>query len=260
MSKRFLKQFLYGLSYLLVLLGIGAVVYLIYFKPPPSCFDGKRNGGEAGIDCDGPCAKVCTPLTIRLPEITGVPKVITISPAPGDGQRITAFARIQNPNTDYAVRNMSYTVTVFDGAGVSVGTRTNAASLYAGEIVYLVEANIEPSGLPPFAVEFSFGEPVWARAGSFVRPEASLRDRQIVNDERGTVARGTIVNQDTLPIPELTVIAVFYDTKGVLLGASKTVVADIFPQEARPFSVFHPLLPDVDPAKTEIVLHPERTP
>ena len=34
---------------------------------PPSCTDGKKNQGEAGVDCGGPCARLCK--VVSLPPI-----------------------------------------------------------------------------------------------------------------------------------------------------------------------------------------------
>lgn len=260
MSKRVLKQLAYGGFYLIVLLGLGGIVYVTNFKAAPSCFDRKQNGGELDVDCDGPCAKVCTPSSIRLPKVINFPQVITLRDSSGASLGVTVLARIENANADYAVRTLPYAVTIFDSGGTSRVTKSGDLTIYAGEIVHLLVPNIEPTGKGPFTATVSFGEPVWARAGSFLKPEVGLRDTRTVNENRFTVARGIAVNQGVLVIPALTVTALFYDSSGVLAGASKTVLQDIEPQEARPFSVFYPLIENIDIRKTEVLLHPERTP
>ena len=37
----------------------GYFVYTVLFKVDPTCFDGKKNQDERGIDCGGVCALVC---------------------------------------------------------------------------------------------------------------------------------------------------------------------------------------------------------
>ena len=52
---------------------------------------------------------------------------------------------------------------------------------------------------------------------------------------------GAVVNQDTITLPEIKVLAVFYDVKfGLPVGASETVLDDVAPGESGQFTILHP--------------------
>lgn len=38
---------------------IGIMITIVSCRPDPTCFDGKQNGGETGIDCGGVCDSIC---------------------------------------------------------------------------------------------------------------------------------------------------------------------------------------------------------
>src|SRR3990167_7740487 len=50
-----LKQFVYGLLYLILFFAASFLIYFLIFKPAPTCFDNKLNHGEEEVDCGGPC-------------------------------------------------------------------------------------------------------------------------------------------------------------------------------------------------------------
>ena len=52
---------------LAIILIVGLPAFLLLYKAP-TCFDGKQNQGEGGIDCGGPCVKLC-PSAFLPPEV-----------------------------------------------------------------------------------------------------------------------------------------------------------------------------------------------
>ena len=56
MDWRLRKQIISGLVIFLILFLISYLIFLTIRGPvAASCFDGKKNQGEEGIDCGGPC-------------------------------------------------------------------------------------------------------------------------------------------------------------------------------------------------------------
>ena len=96
---RFGKQLIYGVGYLVFFGVLGWGIYLGAFQAPPSCFDGKRNGAEEGIDCGGSCAHICLSGSFRPLRVGGTTRLLRI---PGAAERGTVMGELENPNPDYA--------------------------------------------------------------------------------------------------------------------------------------------------------------
>ena len=92
---RFLKQFIYGLVYVIVFVALvyGTYVLFIYARPA-SCFDGRQNQGEREIDCGGPCE----PCGLKLVQdiATSTPQILEI-----DKNRVSIISEIRNFNQDF---------------------------------------------------------------------------------------------------------------------------------------------------------------
>ena len=96
-----------------ILFGIGAVgvtflalALVATLYQAPSCHDGKQNNGEAGIDCGGPCATLCTALE-RAPRV-----LFTQALLKGNG-RTDVIAEVENQNVAAGARQVPYTLTLY---------------------------------------------------------------------------------------------------------------------------------------------------
>lgn len=78
--------------------------------PDPTCFDGKQNGFESGVDCGGVCSLQCTQDVIPLAVIWS--RAIPISDTEYD-----FIALISNKNVDNAPRALPYTFTAYNKSG-----------------------------------------------------------------------------------------------------------------------------------------------
>jgi hypothetical protein len=97
-----------------ILLIIGAVVVAFLsvvlistLSRAPSCSDGVQNQGEAGIDCGGPCAYLCT--AQELP-----PTVLFTKTLQASSGRIDVIAEVENKNTNAAAKNVPYKIALYD--------------------------------------------------------------------------------------------------------------------------------------------------
>ena len=55
MSSRFLRRLIFGVFYLAVFGGLSYSIYLLGIRGGASCFDGRQNQSELGVDCGGSC-------------------------------------------------------------------------------------------------------------------------------------------------------------------------------------------------------------
>jgi hypothetical protein len=214
----------------------------------------RQDAGEEGLDCGGVCAKVCLPQDLKPLEVVGV---IVRRPAPGF---VTIVGKVQNPNGALAVREMSYQFEFYDAEGKAVRTSPSRSMfLYAGEVRYVPLYEADGAIPEGGAVDLVLGEPTWAKASEFQRPDVAVVERTVQAAESGLTVVGRITHRDTVRIPRATVIALFYDPAGRSpLGVSETTLTGLLPGETREFAIVHPPIEGYDPARLELVVVPER--
>lgn len=250
---RIFKQFIYGLFYLVI---FGTIFYWFYpglFNPSSSCFNGVQDPGEQGIDCGGACAKVCA--TSQLAAIIGGQPMV-FHPTPSS---VSVMVQVQNPNQTFSARKFYYRFTLIDGSGNPVpGGEINGESfVYASEIKYVAEFN------KPFAdaakivsADFSVtGQPDWVSSSLFNKPNISLQNSSTSVSTNEVDVAGSIINNDTVSVSDVNVLAVIYSKLGQPAGISKTEITGIMPGQQQSFSIAHPLLGNIDTSATKIYLY-----
>jgi len=234
MQSRFLKQLIYGSLYLIILLGLG---YLLYapFKAPASCFDNRKNQGETEIDCGGPCES-CELRRLKPIQVSPV-SLFSI-----DGRTVSALFELVNPNTKYGAERFSHKIEFFDSGGRIIDSVTKESFIYPGEIKYIVEPSIEVSG-PVARAAAEVSGFVWKPIAEFSAPKTQTRDIKIEIKEGAGEARiaGLLINQNSFRISRAVIIAVIHDQSGNRTGFSKTLVLDMEPFEERSFAITIPI-------------------
>ncbi|HEU5114911.1 MAG TPA: hypothetical protein VFT82_04055, partial [Candidatus Paceibacterota bacterium] len=103
----------------LVVLFFGVPFFFLFYKAP-TCFDGKQNGNETGIDCGGSCARLC-------PADFAAPRVLwsySVQVVPGV---FNSLAYVQNPNPSVEADNVPYLFRLYDSQGLLIAERTGKA-------------------------------------------------------------------------------------------------------------------------------------
>lgn len=250
--KRFLKHFFYGIFYLVVSAGIGYLVFLIFVKPPASCFDNKQNQNEEGIDCGGVCAKICLPATIRPLTLSGEAQLFS-----ANGLWSVLFWP-ENPNPDYAVASFKYSVNIYDAAGSAIKTLKGESFLYSSEIKYIDIPAIDLGSTVPARAEFDIGDPVWVKAENFSKPNLVVQSPSASISGKNIEYRGRVVNRDTVPFDAVKVIAIFNDAMGGRAGVSETEVQNIAPGSSKEFTILYPASDDINPEASQAFVYAKR--
>jgi hypothetical protein len=254
MSRR-VKQVLYGIFYLAVLAAIITVIYFLLPKQAPSCFDGIQNEGEQGIDCGGPCAKLCIPSTIQLISLLGTAHVF--SPIAGHA---TFLAQIENANSGFAASSFDYTVTFYGPDESSTVAVVNGTSFaYADETKYLVLPNEVVSAAPSRA-DIVISNVQWVPAPQMgLVPQFAFTNVMSVAGTNGyATVSGNITDRDISSFQNIVVVAIFKDAAGAPIGASQTELDSLAPSAMENFSISYPLLPNENISGTELHAYAER--
>jgi len=221
MTSRIGKQAVYGTIYLLFFFLIVFLIYLAFFRPAPTCFDGRQNQGETGIDCGGPCAS-CEIKTLSPVEPNWI-KYFS-----NDNQTVIA-AEIKNPNPKWAADSFSYIFDVYGENGAKLKTLTKNSFIYAGEIKYLVEVpDVDFKNIT--SVKISFSNINWVTADEFTKPTVQAREiktEPASQDPNRVTVSGFIANNNAFPLSKVRIIGFLFNSGGLQISASKTELENI---------------------------------
>ena len=227
MSWAWRRRLIY-LSVLFVLFVVPVAVYLTRaLYRPPTCFDGRQNQNELGVDCGGVCELLC--YAESVPPVVHWSRIFKVS----DGVYIAA-AYIENPNEAAQAVNKPYEMKVYDTEGVPIFTRQGVVSLDPREFTAIVETGILLGQLEAQRVQFTWlGDAEgWMRATA--EPLALTVGRvNIVSSTTSQRVVGTIGNPTLQTFRNFEVAAIVYDASGNAIAVSKTYVDRLAPNESR---------------------------
>lgn len=249
MPIRFLKQFIYGAIFVLIILGLVFWIYKSFYSKP-SCFDNKQNQGELGIDCGGPCSQICLPSNLRNIEIDLTKFTIL-------NDKIILFAKIKNPNSGFAVNNFDYQFNIFDQNKNIIKTINGNSFIYSEQIKYLVEFLNYKEAPNINSVDLKILNYSWTKGDNFRRPILNILDKNLVEKNNNLYIVGKIINNDFAVFNNINIIVNFYD-KGIWIGSSKTVIDNISPKEIKEFNVIFPKQQNINNLDFEIIVDSKR--
>src|SRR3989338_7543276 len=124
------------LSYIgILILFFGIFAFLIIYpgsKETPTCFDGRQNGTETGVDCGGTCARACLfesgQVSVRLARAFEV--------IPG---RYNAVAYLTNHNKNLSAGRVKYQFRFADKDNVYLGRREGYTYIPPGRDLVVFE-------------------------------------------------------------------------------------------------------------------------
>jgi hypothetical protein len=167
---RGLKQFAYGAGFLLFFSVIIFGGYALLLKPAATCFDKIQNQKELGADCGGPCAP-CEQKYAKDIEVENITKF----PA-GDAKTVVLIS-IKNPNDDYGVRDVLYTVEAKGANGEVLQMINDHTFMYdrkAKSGRYLV-VTVNTAMENIFDVVVTFSGPDVVPSGDFIEPAVVVK-------------------------------------------------------------------------------------
>jgi hypothetical protein len=206
------RQFLIAIAVIVVIGLVALGLWFVFLYRSPSCSDNVQNQGETGVDCSGPCARLC-----EVPTVTAL-WARSVEVAPGVYH---AVALVQNPRTDAGTASLPYTFDLYDSSNILVAERSGAMYLNPGEVVPLFEPNITTGNRVPIHAFVSFGPSVWQKMDRTSVP-VSVTSQSL--DSQALKLTAHLENTSPVPVPAFTVTALLYDAGGNLVTASQTAI------------------------------------
>ena len=212
----FWRRLQYGSAFGLFCILILSSVYFNYVYSAPTCFDGKQNGTELGIDCNGGCKRICA-FSVIAPKVDWV-RSFRVQ----DGQ-YNAVAYIENKNKVAASPRLTYTISLHDVQGL-IAERKGETILPPDSVYPVFEAQIDTGTRIPTQTFITLDEvALWqpATAGS---NQFRVTDRKLTREESKPRLDATIFNDALVKAKRVEVIATLFDAQGTALNASRTFI------------------------------------
>jgi hypothetical protein len=200
------------------------IVYELFFTAVATCFDGKQNNGEAGVDCGGSCSLLCHD-TAHDPVVLWS-RAFGVGSAVGQGNYYTAAAYVQNNNVGAGAKQVKYSLQLFDTNNALIVERDGVANIPPVQVVPIIEPNIGVGNRTVSRTLFAFTDDpttiVWNKVPASQLPTLRVTQQNLSSDASRLSA---IVVNDTLnDAKNVTVAAVLFDADGVARAASKSLV------------------------------------
>ena len=211
-TKRKFTYFSIATGILVIFLGLPAF-FVVY--QPPSCVDSKQNQGELGVDCGGPCSRLCNsqffqPIVLWARSARVVKGVYNV------------VAYVENNNLDGAAKQVPYRFKLYDTDGVLIRERTGRVDIPPHKGVAVFEDGVVTSEQIPTRVTFEFTTPPqWYRTASLDRGIV-LSDKVLINEQSAPKLSALVENTSALPIGKTSFVALLYDADDNAISFSKT--------------------------------------
>lgn len=222
-----------------ILLIVGAVAVAFFmtvgiatFYEAPSCTDSKQNQGETGVDCGGPCSRLCT-AQVQPPTV-----LFTKAIKNGEG-RVDVIAMVENKNAYAAAKNVPYSVTLYGSDQALIQRITGTLDLPSGERVPVFVPGIQSGkqGVVNAFLDIASSSPQWFSTPvdyRIVPTVFNVKQSDITSAPR---IEAILMNPSVSTLINIRAIVLVRNDKGDVIAASSTIVPAI-PAQGRATAIF----------------------
>lgn len=213
------RKFTYGSLVIIgVILIIGLPAFLLLYKAP-SCNDGKQNQGEGGIDCGGPCVKLC-------PSAFLPPEVIWTKAEPVAPGLYNVAAYVVNNNLDGAAYDVSYEMQLFDDQGVLITYKDGTMTVPPHRNTLAFQGSISTIKRMPTKAIITLDSPQWVKEIDQL-DNLVIAGKKYSEDQNSSSLQVTLQNNAVTSYKNLSIYVVLYDANGNTIDFSKTIVDSV---------------------------------
>jgi len=219
------RQIFYVTILILVISVFGFLIIYPKLNKPPTCFDGRQNGDETGIDSGGSCLKA-DPEKVNDVSILWSRAFQVI---PG---RYNAVAYIVNHNKNTAVEKVNYRFRFADKNNVYIGKREGSTFIPPGGNFVVFEPGIDIGNSIPVYSTFEFTQmPTWLQVPDTKINQLKVNISNIELKDVDTLPKlsAVIKNNSLFTITDVGVIAILYDANRNAISTSRTYLNKLLP-------------------------------
>ncbi len=223
----FWRRMQYGGGVAVFFIALFTAFYYAYLFEPASCFDGIQNQGEEGVDCGGPCVRICT-ASVEPPRIEWV-QAFEI----GSGQ-YNAAAYVTNPNVTAGTPELSYTFLFYDERDQLIKERAGSTELPPNVTIPIFQGRIDSRSRTIGRTEIRIeSADLWLPVVRG-RDQFAVLQTELLGAETQPRLNANIQNRDPAATAErVDLVATIFDSLGNPLTSSATFVENLSPNETR---------------------------
>ncbi len=212
--------------------------FYLYFRPQPSCFDGKQNQNEQGIDCGGICIKECNIVKAK-PLIIGKVGVVSA----GVEGKYDFYAKVINPNAVFGSQKFTYTLKFKNSTGKVTVIQKNNGFILPSEKKYIVVENVSSDG-KPIAINLKINSSNWVKFKDYYEnPNIKIINKsysETSNSVNFAEAYGLLKNESPYDFNVIKVEVFLKDVNGKIVALNSTQMNTVNAGEQRDFKIFWP--------------------
>ncbi len=202
-----------------------ALWFFVFSYKAPTCFDGKKNGSEIGVDCGGNCSLLCQ--SQALAPYVKWERFFPVAPG-----IFNAVAYVENQNSN-ASTVLKYKFTLFDSENAILAEKVGTARLLARENIPIVSGQLSTGKATPTRISFEItNKLVWNN-----QPPRELKilveDEKLTEEEKQTSVIAKLSNIGLERILDISAFVILYDRNDNSVGVSSTYVDKINPNESK---------------------------
>jgi hypothetical protein len=219
------KQLTYSLILILILaILIGVPVYFYFFNKTPTCFDGKQNQSETGIDCGGVCSKACGV------DVTEDPLILWSRAFPIANGKYNLVAYLQNPNINYVSEPFNYVFNIFDERNVLIDTREGTINVPYNKNFVVFEQAFDGGKRTIGKVTFERTSNITWVKNPETKTKFNVSSDQIILVGGTPTLSSIITNKTVETFENFYVVALVYGVDGNVMLVSRTLVDELKPK------------------------------
>jgi len=209
---------------------LSAISFAIFWKfwyKAPTCFDGFRNGDEAGVDCGGSCSLVCSDSTLK-PIVRWDPRLFKVSEGVW-----SAIVYIENPNVSVDATYLPYTLTIYDKDSNVLEERKGVTILPKNKTVGVFEGNILiREGTDPRRAIFELGNDIVWQRNEKENDDLQIGHGPLLKLDSQPRVEANIKNLGITDTKNIELIITIFDGKDNAIAASRTFVENLKKNES----------------------------
>jgi len=214
------KRIIFSIIVTALVVLIGAPLFFLFYRAP-TCFDGKHNGDETGIDCGGSCQLLCRAESLS-PIIKGDPRILSLT-----NSSFEVVALIENPNVDAEIHRARYSIKLYARDSIlPIKTIEGETYVPKGATFAIFEGPfaIDSGALPAKAVFVWDDQSLFWQKDLKPRPELVITNINLSRKDTNPRLEAVIENRSLERVSNIDITALISDQTGSIFAASKTFI------------------------------------
>jgi hypothetical protein len=200
-----------------------AVFLYVGLSKPPTCYDGKQNEDEIGVDCGGICNARCA---FEVQDL----QLLWSRPFPVSEGFWNAVAYVENPNFDSYAEGIPYIFSVYDEENVLILEREGVAFITGDPVIPIFSGGLDVGSRVPRRANFEWkASPYWLRLPT--KHDIDLSAQRVFPSATVQEVEATLHNREVHELRNIVITALVYGKEGNAIAASETLVEFLGPLE-----------------------------